>query len=69
MDYSPPGSSVYGISQARILEWAAISFSKEPSEPGMEPVSPTLQADSFFFFFFAGRFLYCLGHGGNAYIK
>ena len=28
MDYSPPGSSVHGISQARILEWAAISFSK-----------------------------------------
>ena len=27
MDYSLPGSSVYGISQARILEWVAISFS------------------------------------------
>ena len=25
---SPPGSSVPGISQARILEWVAISFSK-----------------------------------------
>ena len=25
-DYSPPGSSVHGISQARILEWVAISF-------------------------------------------
>ena len=25
MDYSPPGSSVHGISQARILEWVAIS--------------------------------------------
>ena len=24
MDYSPPGSSVHGISQARILEWVAI---------------------------------------------
>ena len=30
-DYSPPGSSVYGISQARILGWLAISFSKESS--------------------------------------
>ena len=29
MDHSPPGSSVHGISQARILEWAAISFSRE----------------------------------------
>ena len=28
MDCSPPGSSVYGISQARILEWVAISFSR-----------------------------------------
>ena len=27
MDYSLPGSSVHGILQARILEWAAISFS------------------------------------------
>ena len=28
MDYSPPGSSGHGISQARILEWVAIPFSK-----------------------------------------
>ena len=28
MGYNPPGSSVYGILQARILEWVAISFSK-----------------------------------------
>ena len=28
MDYSPPGSSVHGIFQARILEWVAIPFSK-----------------------------------------
>ena len=27
MDYSPPGSSVPGILQARILEWVAIAFS------------------------------------------
>ena len=27
MGCSPPGSSVYGISQARILDWVAISFS------------------------------------------
>ena len=29
MDYNPPGSSVHGILQARILEWVAISFSRE----------------------------------------
>ena len=28
MDHSPPGSSVHGILQARILEWIAISFSR-----------------------------------------
>ena len=28
LDCSPPGSSVHGISKARILEWAAISFSR-----------------------------------------
>ena len=27
MDYSLPGSSVHGISQARIMEWVAIAFS------------------------------------------
>ena len=29
MDCSPPGSSVHGIFQARILEWVAIPFSRE----------------------------------------
>ena len=33
MDYSPPGSSIHGISQARILEWVAIFFSKGSSWP------------------------------------
>ena len=33
MDCSPPGSSVHGILQARILEWVAISFSREFSWP------------------------------------
>ena len=27
LDYSLPGSSVHGISQARIIEWVAIAFS------------------------------------------
>ena len=30
---SLPGSSVHGISQSRILEWVAISFSRESSSP------------------------------------
>ena len=33
MDYSLPGSTVHGISQARILEWVAISFSRGSSWP------------------------------------
>ena len=34
MDCSPPGSSVYGIFQARMLERVAISSSRGPSRPG-----------------------------------
>ena len=30
MDCSPPGSSVHGIFQARVLEWGAIAFSNDP---------------------------------------
>ena len=33
MDCSPPGSSVHGIFQTRILEWFAISFSRGSSPP------------------------------------
>ena len=29
MDCSPPGSSVHGIFQARVLEWGAIAFSMD----------------------------------------
>ena len=32
-DCSPPGSSIHGILQARILEWVAISFSRGSSRP------------------------------------
>ena len=31
MDYSPPGSSIHGIFQARVLEWGAIAFSRQES--------------------------------------
>ena len=34
MEGSPPGSSVSGISQARILEWVAISSFRGFSQPG-----------------------------------
>ena len=38
MDYSPPGSSVHGIFQARILEQVAIP--EDLPDPGIEPESP-----------------------------
>ena len=34
-----PGSSIHGIFQARILEWAAISYSSGCPHPVTEPVS------------------------------
>ena len=46
MDCSPPGSSVLGILQARILEWVAIPSSRRFPNPEIEPGSPALQADS-----------------------
>ena len=33
VDCRPPGSSPYGIFQARILEWVAVSFPKGSSKP------------------------------------
>ena len=46
----PRGSSVRGVSQARILEWVAISFSRHLPKPGIEPASLMSPA-------LAGRFL------------
>ena len=48
-DCSLPGSSVHGISPARILEWVAMPPSGDPPDPGTEPKSsgsPVLQANS-----------------------
>ena len=33
MDFSPPGSSIYEIFQARVLDWVAVSFSTASSQP------------------------------------
>ena len=43
---SLPGSSVYRILQARILEWVAIPFSRRSSDPGIECRYPALKGDS-----------------------
>ena len=44
-DCSPPGSSVPGISQARILEWVAIPSPGDLTDLETEPQTPTLHAE------------------------
>ena len=46
MDYGLPRSSVYGILQARILEWLPFPSPKDLPDPGIKPAYPELQADS-----------------------
>ena len=46
VDCSPPGSSVHGIFQARILESLPFPSLEDLPDPGIEPWSPALQADS-----------------------
>ena len=46
MVYSPPDSSVHGISQARILECLLFQSPGNLPDPGIEPKSLTLQTDS-----------------------
>ena len=55
VDYSPPGYSVHGILQARILRWVAMPFSRGSSPPKYQTGSPALQAD----------FFLPLSHGGS----
>ena len=47
MDYSPPGSSVHGISQTRILEWVPIPFSRGSSQPRDQTCASYIE-DGFF---------------------
>ena len=49
-DYSPPGSSVHGILQARIVEWVVVPSSRDLHDPGIELVSlmPPALAGGFF---------------------
>ena len=42
----PSGSSVHGSLQERILKWVAMPSSRGSSSPGIELMSPPLQADS-----------------------
>ena len=68
IDFSPPGSSVHWILQARILEWIAISLFRDLPDPGIKSMSPVLQANSLpshpgphvMFFLLPSRFLLSL---------
>ena len=46
MNCSPPGSSVCGILQARLLQWVAILCSGDLPNPGIKPQSPALHRNS-----------------------
>ena len=48
VDYSPPGSSVHEISQARIQKWTAISSCRGLPNPGIEPPESPALAGRFF---------------------
>ena len=45
-DYSPPASSIHGISQVRTLEWLPFPSPGHLHHPGTEPRSPALQVNS-----------------------
>ena len=55
MDCSPPGSSVHGTLQARILEWVAFPFSRGSSQPRNRTQASRI----------ASRFFTCLSHQGS----
>ena len=58
MDCSPPGSSVYGIIQSRILEWATMPSSRESSPP-RDWTCVSCSADRFFTAELLGKPLAC----------
>ena len=47
MDCSPPGSSIYWISQARILSLLPFPLAGDLPDPGIEPTSPALEGGFF----------------------
>ena len=56
---SPPGSSIHGILQARILEWVDISFSRGSSQP-RDRTCVSCTAGRFFTTEPPGKFLHCV---------
>ena len=58
MDCSPPGSSVHGILQARILEWIAISSSRGSSRPSDHKTPLSHFLSNHYSFFRGGNFFF-----------
>ena len=58
VDYSPPGSSVHGSLQARILEWIVISYSRGSSQP-RDQTWVSCIAGGFFTIWAPGRPMLC----------
>ena len=63
MDYSPPGSSVHGFIQARILKWVASSFSTETSQPRDRTHIAGIKL------LYCRQILFCLSHQGSPFIR
>ena len=67
MDCSPPGSSVHGILQSRLLEWVAISSSRESSWPRTQThislCNTVISQDSYMLFLFKFRVHYTVFFG------
>ena len=61
MDCTPPGSSVHGILQARMLEWVAISFSRGSSQPRNRTRMSCIAGGLLNY----RRILYCLSYKGG----
>ena len=59
MDCSPPGTSVHGVLQARILEWVAVPFSRWSSQ----------SRDQTWLFCIGRRVLYHLSYRGSPPLK
>ena len=66
VDCSPPPYSVHGISQARILDWVAVSSSRRSLQPRdrMYVFCTSCIAGGFFFFFFNWRLISLQYSGG-----
>ena len=65
---SPPGSTLHGSSQARILEWVATSFSRGSSQPRY-PTNISCIGRQILYHWDTREFLLFLLHEGKTFVK